>query len=227
MDSRNSETQDEGFERAIAARLAGLRSMPVDTSALDRRIQREIPPVPPPRLLRVWRWSGSARVLAASIVVLAFFGAFFLNTSAGPVLASTAAMAQFHDDLVSGRVPVTRVDSMQAANSALAAQWAQSPTIPNMPHDHVMACCMRSVGNKKIACVLVKGDGGPVTMTVANASDMEFPNSPVMSRNGTEFHVQSAGGLNMVMTRRDRRWICLIAKMPVDRLMDMACSLEF
>jgi hypothetical protein len=120
-----------------------------------------------------------------------------------------------------------QVDSLQACNQALAAQWAQSPQIPNMPADHVMACCMRSVKNKKVACVLLQSEGEPVSMTVANASDVHIPDCPMVMRDGTEYHVQSTGSLNMVMTQRGGRWVCLIAKLPANRLMQLASSLQF
>ena len=41
-----------------------------------------------------------------------------------------------------------------------------------------MACCMKSVHDKKVACVLLKDNGVPVTLSVANASDMELPATP-------------------------------------------------
>jgi hypothetical protein len=136
-------------------------------------------------------------------------------------------MAKFHDDLVAGRVPVTRVDSVQAANATLASEWSTSPQVPNVPNEHVMACCMRSVQNKRMACVLLKGEGEPVTMTVANASEMRPPVSPVTTRDGVQYHVQSVGDLNMVMTERHERWVCLIGKVPSGRLIDLAASLQF
>jgi hypothetical protein len=120
-----------------------------------------------------------------------------------------------------------QVDSVTAANHALAKQWAQSPQIPKVPDDHIMACCMRSMQNKKVACVLLKGEAEPVTMTVANAADMDSPKSPTMTRNGVTYHVQSSGPLNMVMTERNERWVCLIARLPVDRLTDLASNLQF
>ena len=224
MDAQHFESDSDRPDRATAARLAKLRSMPVDTSRLERMLGSQIPPEPAERSRRIWIWSRPMRAVAASFVILAALGALLLSSSGGPVLASTNEMVQFHNDLVSGRVPVTRVDSMQAANKVLTTQWAQSPRMPDMPADHVMACCMRSVRNKKMACVLLKGDGQPVTMTVAKASDMKLPTSPAVTRNGIEFHVQSAGEVNMVMTQREGRWICLIAKLPVDRLMDLACA---
>lgn len=227
MDANKIEPEDTRLDRATSARLAGLRSMPVDTSGLEHLLQSRIPIRPAARSNRPWKWFRPMRAVAASFILMAALAALLLTTSGGPVLASTNEMVQFHNDLISGRVSVTRVDSMQAANKVLAAQWAQSPQMPSMPDDHVMACCMRSVKNKKMACVLLKGDGEPVTMTVANASDMQMPTSPTMTRGGIEYHVQSAGAVNMVMTQREGRWICLIAKLPVDRLMDLASSLQF
>jgi hypothetical protein len=202
--------------------------MPVDTLRLDRLIEAEIPRPSRLRIIRLADWLHPSRLaIAASILVLVVLGGLLLSTSGGPVLASTADMAQFHDDLVAGRVPVTRVDSMQAVNQALAAQWAQSPQVPNMPAEHVMACCMRSVKNKRVACVLLQGEGEPVSMTVAKVSDVRIPECPMVARNGIEYHVVSTGPLNMVMTQRGERWVCLIAKLPADRLMELASSLQF
>ena len=90
-----------------------------------------------------------------------------------------------------------------------------------------MACCMKSVKNKKVACVLLKSEGEPVTMTVANASDMKLPTSPTALRDGVTYHVQTSGSLNMVMTERNERWICLIGRLPANQLMDLAEKLRF
>jgi hypothetical protein len=225
MNSEEFQSDQDQLDQATAARLQKLRAVPVDTSKLDRMIQARIPRRTTSRRIRWFRPMRMA--VAASLMAVIGVAALLIVTSSRPVLASTADMAQFHDDLVSGRVPATRVDSMEAANKALNEQWAQSPKMPNMPNDHVMACCMRSLKNKKMACVLLKGEGEPVTMTVANASDMQMPTSPIVTRNGIEYHVQSTGALNMVMTQRQGRWICLIAKLPTDRLMDLASGLEF
>ena len=51
-----------------------------------------------------------------------------LNWSGGRAMASPAQMAQMHEDIVSGRTPVMKVDSIAAANQAIAQQWAESPT---------------------------------------------------------------------------------------------------
>ena len=120
-----------------------------------------------------------------------------------------------------------QVDSIDEANKALAGQWPGGPTVPDAPQSHVMACCMKSVKDKKVACVLLKSEGEPVTMTVANAADMRLPKSPTVTRGGVTYHVQAAGDLNMVMTERRERWICLIGRLPAPRLMDLADQLQF
>jgi len=87
---------------------------------------------------------------------------------------------------------------------------------------------MKSVKDKRVACVLLEGEGKPITMTVANARDVKLPASPPpMMRNGVAYHVQSSASLNMVSTERGGRFVCLIAEMPVERLMDLAGQLSF
>jgi len=220
----HDELQDTEMDRVISQRLARLRTLPVDTSRLDRLLLKQIPQ----RQLR-WSflWLHPVRAIAASIVILAVIGAILLSSSGGPVLASPTQMAQFHEDLVSGRTPVMKVDSIEAANRMLADQSRQLPTLPNMPPDHVMACCMRSVKNKKVACVLLRSEETPITMTVANAADMHSPAVPPVSRHGIDYRVQCVGKLNMVMTERNGRWICLIGELPAGRLMDLAAGLIF
>ena len=216
---------DERLDRAVADRLAKLRSMPVDTSRLEQSLGGKIP-APPRGSARVLR-IGPLRAVAASIAILLIAGALLLSTATRPALASPAQMEQFHQDMVLGKTPVMQVDSIEAANRALAAQSPDSPQVPGIPAQHVMACCMKSVKNKKVACVLLKDDGVPVTMTVANASDMRTPKSPTATRNGVIYNVESVGSLEMVMTQRNGRWICLIGELPAERLMDLAAKLQF
>jgi hypothetical protein len=218
-----SETE---LDRATTRRLARLRTMPVDTSRLDALIQARIPRATAGQPL-VLRWLSPLRAVAASLLVVAAVIALLIMMAGRPALASASEMARMHEDIVSGKTPVMQVDSIDAANKILAAQWPDSPGIPGMPADHVMACCMKSVNNKKVACVLLKDQGEPVTLTVANATDMKTPTCPTKLRRGVPYHVQSSGSLNMVMSERDGRWICIIAEAPVDRLMDLADGLKF
>lgn len=220
-------------DRAIADRLAKLRTMPVDTSRLEASLRAVLPP--PPQVtenvgtgrLRVG-WFRPLRAVAASFVLLsAVVAIVLLTSSSGPALASPGEMARMHEDLVSGRVPVIQVDSIAEAGRALNEQWPDRPDLPNAPDSHVMACCMKSVKNKKVACVLLRSEGVPVTMTVARAADMRLPSSPTVVRGGMTYHVQATGELNMVMAERAGRWVCLIGNRPAERLMDLADQLQF
>ena len=227
MDTPERDDQDQ-WERAVSGRLAKLRSMPVDTTRLERALRSQIPQ-PQPSRGTVPRMSlRPLRAVAASFLVLAALVAvLMLSTSSGPVVASTARMAELHEDVVSGKVPVVQVSSIDEANKVLSRQWPNSPEVPEVPKDHVMACCMTSVKDKKLACVLMKREGVPVTLTVAHGRDMRLPDSPVTVRDGVRYHVQASGKLNMVMTERQGRWVCLIAELPAERLMEVASKLQY
>jgi cytoskeletal protein RodZ len=214
--------ENSKLDEAVAKRLRRLRAMPVDTHSLESRLREQIG-IPRQRS----RWLRPMRAVAASVAVLVLAGAIIWSTSGGAVLASPSQMAQMHNELVSGKTTVMQVDSIEAANKALSSQWPQSPGIPSMPSEHVMACCMKSVKNKKVACVLLKNEGVPVTLTVANAGDMRLPTSPTVQRSGLTYHVQAEGALNMVMTERNDRWICLIGELSADKLIELATKLGF
>ncbi len=232
-EERNDHSTDRATDadRAVSARLARLRTMPVDTSRLERRLRAEIGDVgqtatPAASRLRIG-WSRFTKLAAAAVVLLAALVGVLVLTSGGPALASATQMAQVHENIVSGRTPVMQVDSIEEAGRMLASQWPQSPNLPGVPEQHVMACCMQSVKSTKMACVLLKKEGVPVTMAVARSADMRLPSSPTRTRAGVTYHVQSAGVLNMVMTERQDRWICLIGELSEERLMDLADQLKF
>jgi hypothetical protein len=225
MEEQTSHNLRDELDRATAARLAKLRTMPVDTSRLESLVRAQIP-----RSRGRWgslhnRWARPLEA-AAGIIILVAAITFLLSAPSRPVTASAAELAQFHEDLLSGR-GIIQVDSIAQANQAIAAQWAQSPAIPDVPSDHVMACCMKSIRDRKVACLLFKGEKELVTLTVARASEMSMPNWPTTVRNRIGYDVTSLGTLNMVRTQRNGSWICLIGRLPVERLMDLSSKLAF
>ena len=220
------ESQDERWDRAVSGRLSKLRTMPVDTTRLAESLREQVPQ--PCRQARPgWFSLRSVRAVAASILLIGALGAALFTTLSRPVLASPAQMARMHEDLVAGRMPVVQVDSIDSANVLLAGQHPDSPEVPELPAEHVMACCMKSVKNKKVACVLLKREGVPVSLMVARSEDMRAPTSGVVVRDGVRYHVQASGKLNMVMTERAGRWVCLIGELPAERLVDVATQLKF
>lgn len=218
---------DQKWDGAVSGRLSKLRTMPMETGRLAAAIQSQIPrPAEEPRTL--WFSLRAVRAIAASLLILGTLaGILVFTTLPQPAVASPAQMARVHEELVSGKTPAVQVDSIEAANKVLAGEHPQFPALPDMPADHVMACCMTEVKDKKVACVLMKQEGVPVSLMVARGEDMRVPTSPVTVHGGVRYHVQSSGHLNMVMTERHGRWVCLIGQLPAERLMDVAAQLQF
>ena len=224
MINESPQPNESEVDRAIAARLSKLRTLPVDTSRLDAALLAQIPK---PRVRRFLSLR-PLQAMAASFLLLAGITiAIVLTASSGPAMASAAQMAQVHEDIVAGRVPIMQVDSIEAANRMLAAEAPGVPPLPQMPEEHVMACCMKSVQNKKMACVLLKKEGVPITLAVAKAADMKLPRAEVRELNGVSYRVQSFGKLSMVMTERNDHWLCMMGELDADKLMDMASQVKF
>ncbi|MGD0464323.1 MAG: hypothetical protein ABSB74_17710 [Tepidisphaeraceae bacterium] len=217
---------DQDWQNAVKRRLTKLRTMPVELSALQAKVNAAIPRQRRSVIARI-STSRMAEVIAAGfILVVVSLGLMFIF-SGGVVVASVQDFAQFHEDLVAGRVHAVQVTTIDAANKALAAQDSLSPQLPEVPSEHVMACCMNSVKGKRVACVLIDQGGTPITLTVANAADMKSPASPTVQRNGVAYHVHTVNGLNMVMVERHGRWICVMGRLPSQRLMDLTDQLQF
>src|SRR4051794_10344090 len=101
-------------QRAVARRLQKLRTMPVDTSGLERALRSQLPPQREISSRRVWR-IGSLRTVAASLIVLGGIVLTVVLSSSSPsAQAEAVQMAQVHEDIVSGRVPVMQVDSIES-----------------------------------------------------------------------------------------------------------------
>ena len=225
MSNEYRDEHEEALQQSVSARLAKLRAVPVDTSNLDKAIRAQIPQVHQQRRILSLR---PLRAIAASVLLVSgIVATIMLSTSSGPALAEAAQMAQVHQDIVSGRVPVMQVASIAEANRMLNSQSPGAPALPQMPESHVMACCMKSVHNKKMACVLLKSEGVPITLAVASAADMKLAPAPITSRNGIDYRVQKVGDLSMVMTEQDGKWLCLIGQMPADHLIDVAAQVRF
>jgi hypothetical protein len=231
MNTRKTSESRGGWDDAVGARLRKLGAMPVETERVAAALEREIgrpAAAAAARGRRLWLGMRPLRAMAASLLLMAgIVTLIVVGTANGPALAVPAQMAQMHEDLASGRTPAVRVSSIEEANKALADQSRNCPELPDMPAGHAMACCMKSVKNKKVACLLMKREGVPVTLMVAYGRDVRSPESPVHTRNGARYYVTSTGKLNMVMTERQERWICLIGEVPPERLLDIADGLKF
>jgi len=216
------------LDEATSRRLAKLRAAPVDTTQFAKALEAQIPRPQAQRSRLKLTWLKPTRAIAASLLVIGVIIAVFITSSSGPVLASADKLARIHEEVLEADgTHVTRVDSINAANVALAAKWPGAPSIPELPKDHVMHCCIHMMGRTKMACVAFQADGVAVTLAVAEAVDVKLPTSETRTIGGIAYHVQSHGGINMVMTERDGRWVCLMGKLPENRLAELAGSLRF
>src|SRR5579872_1784691 len=168
---------NQDWQDAVKHRLGKLRTMPVELAALEAKMDAAIPREPRTVIGRITTWRMAEIIAAGFVLVVISLGLTFIF-SGGPVVASAQDFAQFHEDMVSGRIQAARVSTIKDANKALAAQDSLSPQLPEVPNEHVMACCMNSVKGKRIACVLIDQGGTPITLTVANAKDMKSPETP-------------------------------------------------
>lgn len=217
------ETRDysDPVEQMIAKRLARLGSLPIDTTQLDKSMRAEIP-MPVPAWRRMLR---PVTAVAASLIILTIVGVMFFASR--PALASAADMAQMHRDLIAGKIATMKVDSMEEANQAIAAFAGNFPRLAEPPQSQAMACCMRSVGNKKVACVLLSNGDTPVSVMVADTNAVQTPSVSPTIQDGQMYYVQSVDNLHMVMTNRQNHWICLIGELPADKLMELSGGLKF
>ena len=136
-------------------------------------------------------------------------------------------MLQLHRDLVSGRIASMQVDSVDDVNQAFAAFGQAGVKMEAPPDTQLMACCLKDVGHKKVACILLQDQGTPVTLTVADLDAVRPLDAPPVLYHGETFHVQTGGDLNMITVDRGQHRICLIGALPAEKLMALTDNLKF
>ena len=212
----------DAFDQALSQRLAQLSAMPVDTSRLDRALRAAIAPAAPVRRRGIFR---SFAAIAASLIFVILVGMAFLQNRSAQ--AAPELMLQLHRDMVSGRIASMQVDSVDDVNRAFAAFGQAGVQMNAPPEMQLMACCLQDVGNKKVACILLKDQGTPVTLTVADLDAVRPPASPPIVHNGETFHMQTGADLNMITVDRGQHRICLIGPLPAEKLMALTDHLKF
>lgn len=226
MDEQNIHPESQRLDRAVADRLAKLRTMPVDTSRLAMLVEAQIPRVGARQSsFRLVRWMRPLRAVAAGLLILGLIAGIIISSSSGPAMASTQELLHIHQEVIAGADHAVPVQSIDSANSALARQWPKAPPLPQMSGKEginccVMSCCVHRIGRQKMACAAMKINGVPVSMAVANATDIRMPRGKKIERDGVMYLVQSANGVNMVMTERNGRWACLMGQAPIEKLLD-------
>jgi hypothetical protein len=227
MESSNPKDEVDRLDAATSARLGKLRAMPVDVSRVERILRVQLPTQ---TRERTWIRIRHLRAIAASILILLILGAGFVAISARPVRASPAEMSAIHRALVSGAGALSEPISIDEANKRLAASAGDHGIValPVVSDCEVMACCKRSLGRKRMSCAMVERGGARISMVVARAADVRAPrDSSTFTRDGVTYHVQSDDGLNMVMSERNGRWLCVMGEEPTEKLIDVAAAMKF
>ena len=96
MAAQNPHDSPDGLDQATSARLAKLRSTPVDLTRLQKLVARRIP------CRRTRLFLRPVLALAASVVLMVAGTLAFFAFSSRPALASPLEMAQLYNDVVSG-----------------------------------------------------------------------------------------------------------------------------
>jgi hypothetical protein len=210
------------WDQAVSNRLAKLRRIPIDTSALQTRLHQEMRWQESPLRL----WIRPLRV-AAGLLVTATLALAVLWMLNHPTVASASELAKMHQDLVAGRTPAVEVSSIDEANKVLLATASTGPSFPAIPVSHLHSCCVANNAERQIACVLLKSDDVYVTMAIAASDKIRMPPGQEVVRNGITFHTQTTDGVNMVTFERGGRHVCLMSELPTDKLIELGTMLEF
>jgi hypothetical protein len=221
-----NENLNNPLDQATSARLARLRSMPVDTTGLAARLRESIPELreQKARTSIIRLWISPLRLAAAILVVLTAVLAVILAGSGSVAVASVDQLAALHEETLADKDHAVHVDSIAAANVALSKEWPKTPEVPQVGQDAVMSCCVHEIARKKMACVMLNVDGQPVTMAVAKTSEIKCPMGTMSTRNGVMYCSHSVRGVNMVMVEKGGQWTCYMGKVPVERLADLATA---
>jgi hypothetical protein len=224
MTMSNDPIQPEDREQhAIAARLAKLRERPVDLSRLKAAVDAQLRPdvIAMPR--RTWT---PLRIAAGILVMLGVGVITAMYLANRPTQLTTQHLAQVHEQMPAHGHVVTPVSSISQAYTTLTKDWANCPPLPQGSLEGVKSCCIHHVAGKRMACVEMMIEGEKVSMTVADADDVKMPPGRDETLAGIECRSCSHGGVNMVMVTRDGRWICVMGKLPRERLARMLADLR-
>ncbi len=214
---------DELLDEATRSRLAKLRSRPVDTSRLQRRLAAMIDPAPPQRRatfgLQPWTaWAG----LAAAVIVFAAVSMWPIG-SHGRVEASTVQMLQLHNDIVSGRLPVAPTDNVGLLRQVIWSRHEGPQGIGRLPEEVSRSCCFRDVSGRSVVGLLWDAQGHRISIAVGNGHRMgSHEMADTVQRGEFTFTVHHRDGVNMAMTTVNGRLLCFMSDLPGDRLIDLA-----
>lgn len=219
MSPSNFDMQDKA-DGAFQARLRKLAALPVDTSGLERRLEAVIGVRPTSRgsgvrrPLRAWAAAAASVMVVAAVMLAVLWPGATLH-------AEPSAMARLHADIVAGGVPMTRVATVAEAAELIRRDWPDAPSLPVLPVEHDLACCLREFEGRRVVCLMFEDEGVPISVVIASGRSLRQPAPP----NAATVH--AVGGVNMVMKERDGRFVCVMGEVPASRLLQLIEAFTF
>jgi hypothetical protein len=233
-------TSDKGpIHEAISRRLRRLGAMPVDTSALDRAISAQIPLPRHKIIFTRWRVSflgaAAALLIAAAILLpllepganrasakdLSDLYANLLKTQASIPRNTTANQRNFPGGMLKMRIP-----GQNRAGRKGMCGMRQMGRMCLPCQNQVIACCQRSLHHQMLNCVLIRDGKQIVAVVTARADAIGCPRGPVKEYAGERLIVRRLPHLNMVIKVARRRWMCLLGRESMRRLITLAGAIR-
>jgi len=226
----NNHHDHDRLDDVTSARLARLGARPVDTTGLQRRLEREMEataqaPAAPAPLNRPGRWRVVVAT-AAAVLIAATLGWLVLDGGASPAMAAPTELAQLHRDVARGRIPDLKVAGVEQANQLLADQSNGVVLVPELP-GVMMSCCLYQHAGATLTCALIERDGRLITVAVADGAKVHSPRGKTLTRGDRQFIAHTVDGINMVMAHEGDRWLCVMGEVDFEQLVEVAAAIKF
>lgn len=225
----NTHDQDR-LDRATAARLAGLGSRPVDTSALKHKLDRVLQEqtagdASPSRSWRLAAWWRPITSIAAVLLIAMSVVWLMLEGGTPTAEAAPADLARIYQEVTSGRTPNLEVSSVEEANRLLSDQARGIVPIPELP-GQLQSCCLQQHAGATLTCALINHDGWRIAVVMTDGAKLHSPKGQPIERAGRQFVFHTTNGINMVMAHEGDRWLCVMGDAGVEILVEVAADIQ-
>ncbi len=223
-------TSNQDNVSAISRRLAKLREQPLNMSVFDAKLKALLPPdatgehLQRSLRMRIGTFLSPLRAAAALLILASIAAAYLFLVSAQPVSASPQEMAAIYERAVADQDHTMAVSSIDEARAAIHRKWPKSPDFAAPGNMSVMSCCVHEVGKRQLGCVTFTVDGVPVMLAVADAKEICSPSGEARMISGERYVVASSNQVNMVMRQDNGVWTCLMGRLSIERLAEVAGS---
>jgi hypothetical protein len=162
--------------------------------------------------------------IAAALVLVAAVALATLRPASSAVAVE---LTDLHRDVVAGRLQLTSVDTVDAANAWIARQDADGPALPDFAADlRVRSCCLAEVEGTLVAVALLRDVGEDITLVVADAPRVAHPMGTRHVVDGRSIFTHRMNGLNMATWSAAGRWVCVMGEAGSARLVEIAAAVS-